>query len=296
MPTTSYSNMEIKKAIQEGTAYLDYYGVPLSDCEALYILMDLLEVSSRAKLFDLVGISETMLMEYRKRLALRGQRCPTAYLNGAVSFLGLRLRVDSRVLIPRTETELLAEYIINYLLSHSEIQTFYDICCGSGCLGLAIKKSCPHVEVVLSDVCPQAVAVANENAKSNGLDVKILLGDLSAPYTRPADAFVCNPPYLSFNEIIDIDPEVRCYEPWKALVGGSTGLEFYQRIAQELPKIVTSTGVGWLEIGSSQGESIKNIFSKHGIYGRLHQDLSGRDRIFFLEMDGRDPVSSGAYS
>ncbi|WP_100933994.1 peptide chain release factor N(5)-glutamine methyltransferase [Candidatus Chlamydia corallus] len=288
--------MEIKKALEEGAAYLNYYGVPLSDCEALYMLMDLLGVSSKAKLLDLAEIDQTMLEEYRKRLSLRGQRCPTAYVHGTVSFLGLRLQVDSRVLIPRTETELLAEHIIDYLSSHSKIQTFYDICCGSGCLGLAIKKRCPYIDVVLSDICPQAVAVANDNAKRNGLDVKILLGDLSSPYVSPADAFVCNPPYLSFNEIIHTDPEVRCYEPWKALIGGATGLEFYERIAQELPRILTPTGLGWLEIGSSQGKSVKNIFLKNGICGRLYQDFSGRDRIFFLEMDGRDPVSSAVYS
>ncbi|SPN73280.1 Release factor glutamine methyltransferase,N5-glutamine S-adenosyl-L-methionine-dependent methyltransferase,Methylase of polypeptide chain release factors,protein-(glutamine-N5) methyltransferase, release factor-specific,Methyltransferase small domain [Chlamydia serpentis] len=288
--------MEIKKVIEEGIAYLDYYGVPLSHSEALYILMDLLGLSSRAKLLDLFEINASMLHEYQNRLVIRARRYPTAYLHGKTNFLGLTLNVDSRVLIPRAETELLAEYIIKYLMLHSEIQTFYDICCGSGCLGLAIKKYCPHVDVVLSDICPKAIAVAKINAESHGLDVKILLGDLFAPYDSPADAFVCNPPYLSFNEIIRTDPEVRCYEPWKALIGGPTGLEFYERIAQELFKILIPKGVGWLEIGYNQGKSVQNIFLKKGIGGRIYQDLSGHDRIFFLEMDPRDPVSSTIYS
>ncbi|ANH78899.1 peptide chain release factor N(5)-glutamine methyltransferase [Candidatus Chlamydia sanziniae] len=288
--------MEIKKLLKEGTAYLAYHGIPFYEREAAYILMDLLGFATRAQLFEISWVSESMLLEYRKRLQKRGQRCPTAYVHGSICFFGLKLHVDARVLIPRVETELLIEHIVTYVSFHPEIHTFYDVCCGSGCLGLAIKKSCPHLEVVLSDICSQAVSVAKENAVNNHLDVEILLGDLFDPYVSPGDAFVCNPPYLSYREIIQSDPEVRCYEPWQALVGGSTGLEFYERIAQELPKVLALQGVGWLEIGYNQGREVQNIFSKQGISGNVYQDLAGWDRIFFLEIDQRDPVSSRVYS
>ncbi|WP_201457027.1 peptide chain release factor N(5)-glutamine methyltransferase [Chlamydia sp. 17-3921] len=288
--------MELKTILKEAAEYLKYYGVAFEDREAAYILMDLLGITSLAQLREHSFISDDVLLAYYQKLKFRGERCPTAYIHGSVSFLGLSLIVDSRVLIPRMETEILAEQVIKYILAHSEIQTVYDVCCGSGCLGLAIKKFCPHIKVFLSDICPKAVSVAKQNAVNNGLNVEVFLGDLFDPYSSPGDVLVCNPPYLSFKEVMRVDPEVRCYEPWKALVGGATGLEFYIRIAENLSKILHPHGVGWLEIGYNQGIQVQTIFSKYGISGRLQKDLSGWDRFFFLEMDASDPVSSAVYS
>ncbi|WP_375793160.1 peptide chain release factor N(5)-glutamine methyltransferase [Chlamydia sp. 12-01] len=283
--------METKKILSEATAYLKCYGVAFPDREASDIFMDFLGISSRAQLASIV-LDKDLIPTYWERIQKRARRYPTAYIHGSVHFLGLNLEVDSRVLIPRMETELLAEQIVKYLNKHPHIQTFYDICCGSGCLGLSIKKYCPDIKVVLSDICAKAVAVAKTNAFKNNLNVEILNGDLFSPYSCPADAFVCNPPYLSFSEILRTDPEVRCHEPWKALAGGSSGLEFYERIADGLNAILCSKGVGWLEIGYKQGNAVKKIFTNHGISGSVHQDLSGCDRIFFLENHASDTVSS----
>ncbi|CAG9045852.1 Release factor glutamine methyltransferase [Chlamydia abortus] len=283
--------METKKILKEAAAYLEYCGVVFSDREAVDILMDVLGITSRAQVLS-VRLNADTLHVYWTRIQKRAERFPTAYIHGSVRFLELDLEVDSRVLIPRMETELLAEKIIQYLTQHPHIQTFYDVCCGSGCLGLSIKKYCPNVQVILSDICPKAVAVAKINASKNHLQVDVLEGDLFAPFSCPADAFVCNPPYLSFDEIMQTDPEVRCHEPWKALVGGSSGLEFYERIARDLDTILCPGGVGWLEIGYSQGERIKRIFANHGVHGSIHQDLSACDRIFFLENHASDTVSS----
>ncbi|BAE81124.1 tRNA/rRNA methyltransferase [Chlamydia felis Fe/C-56] len=283
--------METKRILSKASAYLKYHGVAFSDREASDILMDFLGISSRAQLASVV-LDADSLETYWKRVQQRAARVPTSYIHGSVSFLGLHLDVDSRVLIPRMETELLAERIIKYLTQHPHIRTFYDVCCGSGCLGLSVKKYCPEIQVVLSDICPKAVAVAKANASINNLKVEILLGDLFSPYSYPADAFVCNPPYLSFSEIMYVDPEVRCHEPWKALVGGSSGVEFYERIAQDLDLVLCPGGVGWLEIGYRQGELIKKIFAGRGVSGTIYQDLSGCDRIFFLENQASDAVSS----
>ncbi len=281
----------MKKILKEAGEYLAYCGVASPDREASDILMDLIGATSRAHLAS-VSLDSEMLELYWSRINKRAKRFPTAYIHGSVSFLGLQLEVDPRVLIPRLETELLAERIIKYLGNHPNIQRFYDVCCGSGCLGLSIKKYCPNVEVILSDICPQAVAVAKANASKNHLHVEILTGDLFTPYSALADAFVCNPPYLSFSEVIQADPEVRCHEPWKALVGGCSGIEFYERIAQNLNSILRPKGVGWLEIGYQQGQRVKEIFSSRGVSGCLYQDLSGWDRIFFLENHASDTVSS----
>ncbi len=291
MRITSSCNMETKRILREAAAYLKCCGVAFPDREAADVLMDFLEIRSRAQLAS-ITLDEHLIPAYWERIQKRAQRYPTAYIHGSVHFLGLHLEVDSRVLIPRMETELLAEQIVKYLSDHPHIQTFYDVCCGSGCLGLSIKKYCPNIQVILSDICSKAVAVAKTNAFKNNLNVEILNGDLFAPYSCPGDAFVCNPPYLSFDEILHVDPEVRCHEPWKALVGGSSGLEFYERIANELNTILLPRGVGWLEIGYKQGSSVKRIFANRGISGNIYQDLSGCDRIFFLENHASDAVSS----
>lgn len=285
----------MRTILKEARTFLESRGIVFPDREAEDILMDMLGESSRAALGGM-NLSDDQLREYWRRLYRRGSREPTAYIHGSVNFLGLVLRVSPAVLIPRQETELLAERIISYLHAHPSISLFYDVCCGSGCLGLAIQRFCPWVTVVLSDICPYAVAIAKENAQRNNIDVNVMTGDLFAPFARPADAFVCNPPYLSFREIMLADPEVRCHEPWKALVGGRSGLEFYQRIADELDRGLCDSGVGWLEIGSSQGQLVSSIFFNKGVAGVVYQDLAGLDRIFFLEKHVNDPVSSGGYS
>lgn len=291
MPIVNYCKAAMKKILKKAADYLAYHGIALPNREAEDLLMDFLGLTSRACLSS-ISLDQEQILDYWKRVYKRSRRMPTAYIHGEVSFLSMPLAVDSRVLIPRQETELLAETIIQYLQDHPHITRFYDVCCGSGCLGLSIKKYCPSVEVILSDICPKAVEIARVNAKKNELSVEILVGDLFSPYAYPADAFVCNPPYLSFKDILSTDPEVRCYEPWKALVGGNSGTEFYERIAKDIHKILVPGGVAWLEIGCQQGDQIKEIFKERGISGSLYQDLSGWDRIFFLENHVTDSVSS----
>ncbi|WP_035392067.1 peptide chain release factor N(5)-glutamine methyltransferase [Chlamydia ibidis] len=287
--------MEVKKILSEAEKYLDYHGIANPRMEAEYLLMDCLGIASRCMLFE-ISISTAKLSEYWLRLGKRACHVPLAYIHGEVRFLELELEVNTNVLIPRMETELLADRIIQYIRRHPEIQLFYDVCCGSGCLGLAIKKACPNLDVVLSDICPKAVELAKCNAKKNQLSVEVLMGDLFAPYTDLADAFVCNPPYLALNEIFHTDPEVRCHEPWKALVAGSKGIEFYERIACQLSSVLRPKGVAWLEIGYKQGAIVKKIFSDLGVVGEVYQDLSGLDRIFFLENHGCNAVSFCNYS
>lgn len=287
--------MTTRNILKKAAEYLQFRGVLFAEREAEDLLLDFLGKSSRSALWSTV-LSPQQQRLYWERVYLRGTRVPTAYIHGSVNFLGLSLKVGPEVLIPRQETEILAERIIQYLAYSPQVSVFYDVCCGSGCLGLAVKAHCPHVKVVLSDICPKAASLARKNAELNQLDVDVLEGDLFAPFDAPADAFVCNPPYLSLKEIFSVDPEVRCHEPWKALLGGISGLDFYYRIARDLKQILLPGGVGWLEIGATQGECVKEIFNKIGVSGELYQDYAGLDRIFFLEYQEYDPVSYDGYS
>ncbi len=208
--------------------------------------------------------------------AVRGE--PVQYVMGEVEFLGCRLKVDKRALIPRQETEILADYVAKM----APQGTLWDICCGSGCLGIALKKKFPTLHVVLSDISSDALELARENAQRNEVDVTFLQGDLLAPFEGlQADWVVCNPPYISQGAYAELDPSVRNFEPVGALVGGERGTEFYERLAAQLPPFLAAQAKVCLEIGFDQGEALKNIFN----WGSqtLQKDWSGRDRFFFLE-------------
>lgn len=197
---------------------------------------------------------------------------PFEYVIGAVDFFGCRLHIDRRVLIPRPETEILAG------MAAKRVQrgVLWDLCTGSGCIGIALKKARPELAVTLSDISPEALSLASENARLNGAGVELLQGDLLAPFKgRKADWIICNPPYISQSEFIRLDPSVRDFEPKQALLAGFSGLEFYERLASELPAYLNPGAQVFLEIGSTQGEAVKRLFP----HGEIHSDWAGHPRF-----------------
>jgi release factor glutamine methyltransferase len=154
-------------------------------------------------------------------------------------------------------------------------------------LGIALKKRLPLLSVVLADISPEALVLAEENAKINHVAVACVQGDLFAPFAgKTADFIVCNPPYISEDEYAALEADVKDYEPKKALVSGKSGLEFYERLADELPYFLSTPGKVWLELGCAQGESLKGLFSSRAwTMSRLEKDWAGLDRFFFLETE-----------
>lgn len=219
----------------------------------------------------------------------RGKREPSQYIAGEVSFAGVQIKVAPTVLIPRQETEILVEKIASELkaLPSLEGKVLWDMCTGSGCIGIALKKRFPDLTVILSDISPHALKTASQNALLNNVDVKILEGDLFAPYKEgKIDFFISNPPYVSEGEYVDLSPEVRNFEPKGALVGGKNGLFFYEKIAQELFDRLKECGKGWLEIGKDQKNAVLNLFQNNQwSKAFVEQDWSGNDRFLFLEKD-----------
>lgn len=273
--------------IQLADGYLKDKGIARSKREAEELIADVLSL----RRIDLYlqferPLEEEELQKCREALKRRGSREPTQYICGKVSFAGLGLTVNKSVLIPRQETEILVEKISNQLRDLPlEGKILLDLCAGSGCIGLALKKRFPLLTVYLSDLSQEALEIAGENAKNNGCDVHLLQGDLFNPFKgKTCDFFVCNPPYVSEKEFVELEPEVRQFEPKVALVGGETGLEFYQRIALELPSYLNSPGRVWMELGRNQGENVKSLF-KNSIWTSLQvePDWSGVDRFFSLE-------------
>lgn len=198
-------------------------------------------------------------------LEQKGMHKPWQYIVGEVRFLACDITVTPDVLIPRPETEILVDRVIHDLPPHPV--TVYDLCCGSGCIGIGIKKRRPDCCVVLSDLSSAAVTVARHNAIRNRVDVICLEGDLAVPFSQQgliADVVVCNPPYIAHNELSALPPEVREWEPRVALIAGETGYELYERLAKELFPALVSRGKLYLEIGTGMGGRLQALLEQHG--------------------------------
>lgn len=226
-------------------------------------------------------LTEEELPQLRAALQRRGNKEPAAYIAGTVYFAGITLNVSPHVLIPRPETEILVEKIYQTLQKLSlENKVLWDVCCGSGCMGLALKEKLPQLQVVLSDLSSDALAVAKTNATRA---VEFKQGDLFEPFLGlKCDFFVCNPPYVTEEEYLLLTPDVRNWEPKMALTSGKTGLEFYTRVAKELKNHLNPGGLGWLELGTGQGSKVKEIFESEGWSCHYESDWAGHDRFFFL--------------
>jgi release factor glutamine methyltransferase len=280
--------------------YLQQRGVKSSRKEAA----DLIAWGLKVKPLDLYmqfdrPLDESELGVCRSLLKRRSQGEPYQYICGEVEFFNTCIEVNRNVLIPRQETEILVEMIAKDIAlasddnsekaqasSSTSPKVLWDLCCGSGCIGIALKKAAPALRVVLSDISEEALLVAERNAKRNECHVEFVCGDFTSPcMDQQIDYLVCNPPYVSEDEYDQLEIEVRNFEPKSALVAKNRGLEFYARLAQAAPTFMQPGGKIWLEIGHTQGSAVREIFTPISKNIRLLQDWSGLDRFFLLEME-----------
>lgn len=256
--------------------------------QAEEILCDLLDCS-RVDLYTnfdrpLTEREWTLCREWTER-RLRGE--PLAYVCEKTQFYHCTIAVNRNVLIPRQETEILVDKIVKSLRSQDLVgKVLWDVCCGSGCIGIAIKKALPLLTVYASDCSEEALALTARNAADNGVELRCVKGDLLSPFHgQKAHYVVCNPPYISEAEYGGLSKEVRDYEPRLALVGGESGVEYYERLARELPAYLHPHGEVWLEIGYQQGEAVQKIFGGPPWKNqRVECDWAGHDRFFSAEM------------
>jgi len=220
-------------------------------------------------------LTEEQLKRCRTAIQKRATRMPLAYIVGSIEFLGLTLDVTPDVLVPRQETEILVDRILKETLEGSVL----DLCCGSGAIGLALKKHAPHLDVTLADLCPRALAVARDNAAKLGLEVTCVQSDLLENIDKKFDYLVCNPPYVTEGDYPALEAEVK-YEPRQALISGITGYECYQKLAPALE----SLGIrrAWFEIGTGMGERLIHLFSRYGWVAQVTLDFAGHERYLDL--------------
>ena len=210
---------------------------------------------------------------------------PVAYITGEWEFMGLPMEVSPAVLIPRIDTETLAQTAIDYLTGRKMDARVLDLCSGSGCIGCAIAAALPQSRVTLCDISPEAMVLARRNVERNGLQgrVSYLEADVTAPPPLMIGSFdlvVSNPPYIPTIEILTLDPSVRDYEPVWALDGGEDGLDFYRIITKNWRGVVRSGGALMFEVGEEQAERVKDLMRLGGFHdAEAVRDTRGVDRV-----------------
>ena len=224
----------------------------------------------------------------------RAGRWPLQYLAGLWPFLDFEVQVGPGVLIPRQDTEVLCEQAAACLRGLAAPRVL-DLCAGSGCVGLGVKRLCPAAQVDALEKSPEAFAYLKKNARAALPDqpgaVRPVLGDVFGyeKSLRPAslDMVVANPPYRTGAEMAVLQPEVAC-APALALDGGPDGLAFYRHIAAAYRPAVRPGGWLALEIGWQQGGEVCALLQKNGWTGvRCVQDLAGNDRVVLGQNPGQ---------
>lgn len=223
---------------------------------------------------------------------------PLAYVLGEKEFFGLNFMVNPNVLIPRPETEHIIELALEWKKKRTSDPDFptriIDMGTGSGCIGLTILKLIPHSVLFAVDVSVEALDVADFNAKSLGVHERANFLSLDAAELSPTDLpesflgntdlLVANPPYISNNDS-DVDSWVRQFEPALALFSDEDGLGHLRRWIQNIPKLLAVGGLALIEIGHLQAAAVIEMALQlgPGFIGKIHQDLSGKDRVISIE-------------
>jgi release factor glutamine methyltransferase len=237
-------------------------------------------------------LTEEQVVKARELVQRRGKREPLQHILGTVVFCGHELRVGCGALIPRPETELLAEAAVERLrLMGDGERSFLDFGTGSGCLAVSLALGCPEVRGWALDRSAAALALARENAVLHGVGERVVFlegdGFAGVPEGLRFGLVVSNPPYIPSGEVETLEPEVKDYDPREALDGGVDGLDFYRRLAVEAPRFMVPGGWFLAELGDGQAEAVRGLFEAQSwIVESVTADYSGRLRVFQARLPG----------
>ena len=311
--------MTVLEAIQKSADFLAKKGVESPRLQTELLLAHLLKLP-RMKLYlnferVLTPVETDALRELVKR---RGQREPLQHITGSTSFCGFEITVNRRALVPRPETELLAEsgwQWLEFTLQRVPEQpkgwtpTALDFGTGTGCIAIALAAKCPSAKIVATDISPDALALAGQNAARNNVAdrIEFVQGDGFAAFQSEGrvtrvpnseieakirdscnspllkmefDLIISNPPYIPSAEIATLQSEVRDFDPRGALDGGADGLDFYRKLAAEAKPFLKPGGKIMLEFGDGQADALRTIFeAEKWIVEAVKEDYSHRARI-----------------
>lgn len=220
--------------------------------------------------------------KFFKFIDMRCNKIPLQHITGKQEFMGLSFNVNEDVLIPRQDTELLVESVLNYLKQNIQGKKVkvLDMCTGSGCIAISIKKLAENVDVTAVDLSQNALKVAIDNAKQLDAKVTFIESDLFENVSGKYDIIVSNPPYIRKSDIETLMEEVKNHEPMMALDGDEDGLIFYKKISEKLNEYLSDDGMIFYEIGYDQGKTVPDILKQYNFKDiNVYKDLSGNDRV-----------------
>ncbi len=236
------------------------------------------------------ALEPSELARFKGMVQRRRRREPVAYILGKREFFGRSFRVDSRVLVPRPDTEILVEVALRETRSRNLYVRALDLCTGSGCVAITLARERPTSSFLATDISAEALAVAQENALRLGAyNLAFRRGSLFDPVQSARfDLITANPPYVTSAELLVLDADVRDHEPHLALDGGVDGLDLARIIADKAPQHLETNGLLAVEIGADQGPATALIFESRGFTNvRIDKDYGKRDRV----VSGRRPAS-----
>lgn len=273
-----YLQAKLLKILESG-------GIENPAYESRLIIQNVIGCRAEDILLDRITPAEEEAALCQNLAKKRSQHYPLQYLLGKWEFYGHSISVGEGVLIPRQETELLCEKAIQ-MIGKRKV-TVLDLCSGSGCIAVAVSKTCPNAEVFSVELSKKAIDYCKKNRETHGISPDVIEGDVlkkeTAALCPGSDIIICNPPYLNEEELKNRQAEL-WFEPEMALYGGEDGLVFYREILKNFSEKLNAGGSFLFEIGFRQGEQIKEIMREQSGYlePEVFPDFGGNDRVAVL--------------
>jgi release factor glutamine methyltransferase len=277
--------MIVRDILNESTKTLEAADIPSARLDA-EVLLSFCLGCDRLEFYKnpVMTISETQLTAFRNLIARRLQWEPVAYITGNKEFWSFTLEVNSSVLIPRPDTEIIVEEALNIYRNFTSLPVrILDIGTGSGAIALALAREITGAKVVATDISIAALNLAQKNAATLGLKEKIDFrqGNLFEPVDGLFDIIVSNPPYIAAKEYEELPVSVKAFEPREALFAGESGLGFYEKLIYQAAGFLQKNGWLLLEIGAKQEAGIRRIMEASGCYDsiEMRRDYAGLPRV-----------------
>ncbi|MFH1195151.1 MAG: peptide chain release factor N(5)-glutamine methyltransferase [bacterium] len=281
----------VLESIQLSTEYLDKKGIESPRMNAELLLADILN----CKRLDLYlkfdqPLKEEETAQYREYIKRRGKFEPLQYVTGWTEFYGMKFHVNKNVLIPRPETEILIETILERI-DKSKQYKILDIGTGSGNIPIVLGKQLPDVEIISIDISEEALNVAASNAATNNLNnVAFIKKDVFSQTDLNElglfDIIISNPPYVSHDEFLTLQLEIKGYEPKVAVTDNGDGFKFYKHICSAAKNLLNAKGKIFFEVGKDQSEQVAEIMNGNN-FGNISikKDLLKIDRVVYGELE-----------
>lgn len=269
----------IGKVWEEGTTVLEQADIENAKGDAWTLLEHLTHITKTKYYLNIhQEIEQELQQQYQSLIQKRASHIPLQYLTGEQEFMGLKFLVNEHVLIPRQDTEVLVELLLERITGNENI---LDMCTGSGCIAISLAKIKGLQNVTAVDISASALEVAKKNAKLQEVpEIQWVCSNLFEKIEGTFDVIVSNPPYIASKELEELMPEVKHYEPLHALDGKEDGLYFYRKITKAAGRYLAIGGILAYEIGYDQAESVGQIMEEMGFCNiEIYPDLAGLDRV-----------------